>query len=81
MTGCFSKRIIKSEGTLILIAVASVQQVPNLVKEYQIKFLHKYYPESRSKGVHIYLKNSDTITGSSVQKETPYHIQTLNSYL
>jgi hypothetical protein len=38
-------------------------------------------PNQEARAIHIYLKNAEAITGSSVQKETPYHIQTLNSYL
>ncbi len=38
-------------------------------------------PNQEARAIHIYLKNADAITRSSVQKKTKYHIQTLNSYL
>jgi hypothetical protein len=38
-------------------------------------------PNQEPRHIHIYLKNVDAISGSSVQKETKYHLRTLNSYL
>ena len=38
-------------------------------------------PIQESRALHMYLKNDDALTGSSIQKETPYHIQTLTSFL
>ena len=37
-------------------------------------------PNQEARAIHIYLKNDDALTGSSIQKETPYHIQTLNTF-
>jgi ribosomal protein L31 len=37
-------------------------------------------PNQEARAIHIYLKNADAITERSVQKETQYHIRTLNSY-
>jgi ribosomal protein L31 len=38
-------------------------------------------PNQEARAIHIYLKNAGAITGGSVQRETKYHIQTLNSFL
>ena len=38
-------------------------------------------PNQEARAIHIYLKNTDIITRSSVKKEAKYHIQTLNSFL
>jgi hypothetical protein len=37
-------------------------------------------PNQEARAIHIYLKNDDPLTGSSVQKEITYHIQTLNTF-
>lgn len=44
-------------------------------------FVLSIIPNQEARAIHIYLKNADATTGSSIQKETPYHIQTLNSFL
>jgi hypothetical protein len=38
-------------------------------------------PNQEARAIHIYLKNADAITEKLIQKETQYHIRTLNSYL
>ena len=38
-------------------------------------------PNQEARAIHIYLKNADAITERLIQKETQYHIRTLNSYL
>ena len=44
-------------------------------------FVLSIIPNQEARAIHIYLKNVDAITGSSVQMKTKYHIQTLNTYL
>jgi len=44
-------------------------------------FVLSIIPNQEARAIHIYLKNADATTGSSIQKEIPYHIQTLNSFL
>lgn len=82
---CFLKHfdIIHSQS---LLQANDPRQAEGMIITY-IKFLsnekHQTYNTIHHTGraIHCYLKEPDITTGIGVQQNTPYHMQTLNSFL